>query len=115
MASPVREESGPTPLAEQTMINANMKDPYLSTQTVTVQSSTKDSVLSSIAAPSAGVSTEEASRMRPKDILAAARAGDLESVKRYCAEGQTEVTDSTGEVTVPVICVNSVDGAAEGL
>ena len=44
---------------------------------------------------------------RHKDILAATRAGDLESVQKYCLEGQTEMTDVMGEVNaVLTVCVN---------
>jgi len=34
----------------------------------------------------------------PKDILAAAKSGNLEWVQRYCLAGQTEMADSLGEV-----------------
>lgn len=34
----------------------------------------------------------------PKDILVAAKIGNLEYVQRYVSEGQTEMTDLMGEV-----------------
>ena len=34
----------------------------------------------------------------PKDILSAAKSGNLEWVQRYCLAGQTELVDSLGEV-----------------
>jgi len=34
----------------------------------------------------------------PKNILAAARTGDLDSLKAFCQGGQTEMADSMGEV-----------------
>ena len=38
------------------------------------------------------------SSARPKNILAAAKAGNLEWVERYSAAGQTEMADNMGEV-----------------
>jgi len=35
---------------------------------------------------------------KPKNILAAAKAGNLEWVERYSAAGQTEIADNMGEV-----------------
>ena len=43
--------------------------------------------------------TSSSSSPPPKNILAAAKAGNLEWVKRYSAAGQTEMADNMGEVT----------------
>src|SRR5271154_2958480 len=49
--------------------------------------------------PNSGADPTSSSSPPPKNILAAAKAGNLEWVKRYSAAGQTEMADNMGEVT----------------
>jgi hypothetical protein len=54
-----------------------------------------------VQAPTPGSSADATSSSPPpKNILAAAKAGNLEWVKRYSAAGQTEMADNMGEVTL---------------
>jgi len=57
---------------------------------------TKDTVQAP--APGNNSSGEGTSSPPPKNILAAAKAGNLEWVQRYSAAGQTEMADNMGEV-----------------
>jgi hypothetical protein len=43
------------------------------------------------------------SGQEPKDILAAAKSGSLKWIKDYCTAGQTELTDSLGEVRSNIV------------
>ena len=43
--------------------------------------------------------TEEHASPKPRNILAAARCGDLEWVRRYAETGQTDMADNMGEVS----------------
>ena len=64
----------------------------------------------------------EATFGMPKNILAAAKAGNLEWIKRYSAAGQTEMADNMGEVPqfTDVLWLTQtnrdcIDGAAESM
>jgi hypothetical protein len=48
--------------------------------------------------PSAPPPSAAISKPTPKNILAAARTGDLDSVKAFCENGDTEMADNMGEV-----------------
>jgi hypothetical protein len=56
-----------------------------------------------VPAPTPNSSADAASSPPPKNILAAAKAGNLEWVKRYSAAGQTEMADNMDEVTLFIL------------
>jgi len=59
----------------------------------------KDSQSTSIIEPQSPENVVASPQLQgPKDILVAARLGDLKWVKRYCKQGQADLADNMGEV-----------------
>jgi len=87
-------------VSTQDMISPKITDRCIHpTQKIVSKSPVKDTPLSTIDHPSEEASTPEGTSQTHKDILAAARAGDLLSVQGHCTAGQMEITDSMGEVS----------------